>query len=94
MGKTFFAITYKAFQRARNNTIWYQTNPHKRMRVDAWVKPFFAITYKANNAQGIIPFGIRPELKNIHSQVVDALDMRINWQEAVVVGLPRLNPFQ
>ena len=28
------------------------------MRVDAWVKPFFAITYKANNAQGIIPFGI------------------------------------
>ncbi len=30
----------------------------KKMRVDAWVKPFFAITYKANNAQGIIPFGI------------------------------------
>ena len=28
------------------------------MHVDAWVKPFFAITYKANNAQGIIPFGI------------------------------------
>jgi len=32
------------------------------MRVDAWVKPFFAITYKANNAQGIIPFGIRKVL--------------------------------
>ena len=28
------------------------------MRVDAWVKPFVAITYKANNAQAIIPFGI------------------------------------
>ena len=34
------------------------TNPHKKMRVDAWVKPFFAITYKANNAQEIIPFGM------------------------------------
>lgn len=38
--------------------IRYNTNPHKKMRVDAWVKPFFAIPYKANNAQGIIPFGI------------------------------------
>jgi hypothetical protein len=34
------------------------TNPHKKMRVDAWVKPVVAITYKANNAQAIIPFGI------------------------------------
>jgi hypothetical protein len=35
------------------------TSPHKKMRVDAWVKPVVAITYKANNAQAIIPFGIK-----------------------------------
>ena len=50
---------FVATQGAFSWGFWYKTNPHKKMRVDAWVKPFFAITYKANNAQGIIPFGIR-----------------------------------
>ena len=35
------------------------------MRVDAWVIPFVEITYKANNAQAIIPFGIRYGYKPI-----------------------------
>jgi hypothetical protein len=53
------------------------TNPHKKMRVDAWVKPFFAITYKANNAQGIIPFGITPKNQTIYKPTRKADPIRV-----------------
>ncbi len=47
----------------------YNTNPTKKMRLCTRVKPFFAITYKANNAQGIIPFGINYLLCTLYASL-------------------------
>ena len=67
------------------------TNPTKKMRLCARVKPFFAITYKANNAQGIIPFGISPHLSG--NSIARSPPFTIRQMQERRAGISRIRGF-